>query len=121
MRATRHTLWMASAATIFAVLLGWTLWRDPAGRPVREAYEIRAEDSGRTYEYVQTSRFIIVLNQTLYPPVNFELDCDRPIVLGRISNIPYTAPPFYAARFEAVGPGTCTVRNNSFHIRVRVI
>ncbi len=106
---------------VLGALLFWIVWHNPAGRPIREAYEIRAEDSGKTYEYTETSRFMIILDQTLYPPVNFKLDCDRPEVLGRISNIPYTAPPFYAARFEGVKNGTCVIRNNSFHIRVRVI
>ncbi len=109
---------------VIAGIAVWLAVRGPvpklSSKPVSNQFEVRANDSGKTFVYTLTSRFMIVLDQTRYSPVNFRLDCDKPGVLGRISNIPASAPPFYAARFEGAAAGTCTISNNDFHIQVEI-
>ena len=109
------------ALLVMALLAGWLLYRGAALRPpVSNVYEIHASDSGRNYIYPITSRFMIVLDQTKYPPVNFTISCSPPDILGRISNIPAVAPPYYAARFVGAAVGLCTIKNNDFRITVRI-
>ena len=82
-------------------------------------YEIRAQDSGKTFTYTVTTRFTVILDQNQYP--KSDLSCQPQGIIGSISNIPEVQPPLYAARYEAVQPGTCELKDGSFEVTVHVI
>lgn len=84
--------------------------------PIQDQYEIRAEDSGKTFSYPLTSRFTVLLDAATNPKA--ELSCDPVGILGPISNIPSVAPPLYAARFETVTTGTCVLRDRDFSVTI---
>lgn len=73
--------------------------------------ELRESDSGRTFTYGVTSRFSIVLDGTTDP--HEHLTCVPEGVVGVVSNISFESP-LYAARFEGLVPGTCTLQNDHF-------
>jgi hypothetical protein len=74
--------------------------------------ELRDSDSGKTFIYSPTMRFTVFFNERLNPEAN--LRCSPDGVIGRISNTPPAAPPLYAATFEGVAPGTCTLLDDVF-------
>lgn len=82
-------------------------------------YEIRAKDSGKSFTYTVTTRFTVILDQNQYP--KSDLKCQPKGVIGSISNIPEVQPPLYAARYGAVQPGTCTLKDGDFEVTIRVI
>jgi hypothetical protein len=82
-------------------------------------YEITAADSGKTFTYHVTTRFTVILDASKYP--NAELACKPDEVLGTLSNIPALEPPFYAARFETVIPGTCMLSDRDFQVTIQVV
>ena len=88
---------------------------------VTEQYEFTEQDSGKTYINVITSRFSIILNTQKYPKNNFLITCNPTEVIGSISNLPSVIPPLYAVRYEGVQPGTCTIKNGTFFLNVRII
>ena len=85
---------------------------------IDQTYTITAADSGKAYSYPITSRFTVELDAAAYPKT--ELSCTPSGVIGSISNIPAVAPPLYAARFEALAPGTCTLTDRDFLVRISV-
>jgi hypothetical protein len=78
--------------------------------------EIHESDSGTAFYYPVTGRFTVILNQNNNPAEN--LRCTPDGIIGPISNIPSVAPPLYAARFEGLQPGTCTLTDDNFSITV---
>lgn len=86
-----------------------------------QQYEIREQDSGKTFVYSITSRFSVILSQDKYPKENLKVGCDHEDVIGSISNIPSVQPPLYAVRYEGVTPGTCTITDGSFHVTVEIV
>ena len=83
--------------------------------------EIVAGDSGKTFDFVLTSRFSIVLKEADYPAVNLELNCVPQVVLGRISNVEGVPPDYYVIRYEGSGFGQCIIQNGSFEVTVNII
>lgn len=83
-----------------------------------ETYLITAVDSGKTFSYPLTTRFMLELDATKYPPEDLRSDCAPPGTLGRISNIPAVSPPLYVLRFEAAAPGECAITNGAFSVHV---
>jgi hypothetical protein len=81
--------------------------------------EIRAQDSGKTFTYTVTTRFTVILDQNQYP--KSDLSCQPQGIIGSVSNIPEVQPPLYAARYEAVQPGTCTLKDGNFEVTIHVI
>jgi len=82
-------------------------------------YEIRAQDSGKTFTYTVTTRFSVILDQNQYP--KSDLSCQPKGIIGSISNIPEVQPPLYAARYEAIQPGTCELKDGSFEVTIHVM
>jgi hypothetical protein len=82
-------------------------------------YEIRAQDSGKTFTYTVTTRFSVILDQNQYP--KSDLSCQPQGIIGSISNIPEVQPPLYAARYEAVQSGTCKLKDGSFEVTIHII
>lgn len=84
-------------------------------------FEFTDKDSGKTATYYVTSRFTIVLNAQQYPKENMQVFCQPAGTIGSISNLPYEAPPLYAVRYEGVQPGTCTIKNGTFLLTVKIV
>lgn len=80
--------------------------------------ELHQTDSGGTFTYRVTSRFTVVLERGVNPPAH--LRCTPEGIIGSISNVPSVAEPYYAARFEAVAPGTCDLRDDGFSATIIV-
>jgi|GEM_PF-2887969 len=87
--------------------MDWAGWAPSPG-------EIVASDSGRTIDFVLTSRFSIVLKEADFPVANLKLNCVPDIVLGRIYNVEGVPPDYYAILYEGIDGGQCTIRNGSF-------
>lgn len=108
-------------ASAFA-FVGREFWNN-SGAPGSTAtstdpYTITAADNGNTFSYPLTSRFTVILDSTRYP--KSELTCAPAGILGSISNIPPVSPPLYAARFETVAQGSCTLSDRDFSVRIVV-
>jgi len=94
--------------------MDWSGWTPSPG-------EIVASDSGKTYSFVLTSRFSIVLKEADFPAVNLELNCVPQVVLGRISNVEGVPQDYYVIRFEGSGFGQCIIQNGSFEVTINII
>lgn len=84
--------------------------------PITGQYEIIEADNGKTFEYPETSRFTVFLDQTKYDVG--ALDCGPDGILGSISNVPVVAPPLAAVRFEVTKGGTCVLRTGDFSVKI---
>lgn len=82
--------------------------------------EIVAGDSGKSYSFVLTSRFSIVLKEADFPAINLELNCVPQVVMGRISNIEGVPQDYYVIRFEGTGFGQCIIQNGSFEVTIHI-
>lgn len=105
---------VAFLALVVWVLLGLQAHVPSAVRcvPGECPLELRESDSGGIFTYDVTSRFSVVLDGTTDPQEH--LTCVPDGVIGAISNVPSVEPPLYAARFEGVLPGTCTLEDDHF-------
>jgi hypothetical protein len=90
----------------------------PTAGPQARLYEITEKDNGKTFTYAPTTRFSVILDQNKYPQENLTIEPKG--LLGAISNIPAVSPPFYVARFEGLQTGTCTIRNGSFVVTIKI-
>lgn len=86
-----------------------------------QQYQFSEQDSGRTVIYTVTSRFGINLSQQKYPEKNLHISCSPSGVLGSVSNLPEVSPPLYTVRYQAIQPGLCTIKDNSFLLTVRIV
>ena len=93
--------------------MDWTGWTPPPG-------EIVASDSGKTFNFVLTSRFSIVLKEVDFSAANLKLNCVPDIVLGRISNVEPVPPDYYVIRYEGSGLGQCIIENGSFEVTIHI-
>ena len=94
--------------------MDWAGWAPSPG-------EIVASDSGKTFDFVQTSRFSIVLKEADFPVANLELNCVPDIVLGRISNVEGVPQDYYVIRYEGSGFGQCIIQNGPFEVTIDII
>lgn len=81
---------------------------------------IVASDSGKTIDFVLTSRFSIVLKEADFPLANLKLNCVPDIVLGRMYNDDGVPPEYYEIRYEGVDFGKCRVQNGSFEVTINI-
>ncbi len=87
--------------------------------PITGQYTISAQDNGKTFSYVMTSRFTVILDKNAYPPEKLIWSPD--IVLGRISDTSAPENPADAlTRIEAVQPGTAVIKDNDFSVTIVV-
>lgn len=86
-----------------------------------QQYTFTAQDSGKTVRYGVTTRFSLRLHQQQYPPQKLQLSCSPQGALGTITNVPYAAPPFYTAAYQANEAGTCTLKNGNFILTVVIV
>ena len=82
---------------------------------------IVASDSGKTFDFVLTSRFSIILKEADYPAANLKLNCVPDVVLGRIYNVEGVPPEYYEIRYEGSGFGQCTIQNGPFEVTINII
>lgn len=94
--------------------MDWAGWTPSPG-------EIVASNSGKTFDFVLTSRFSIVLKEADFPVANLELNCIPQVVLGRISNVEGVPPDYYVIRYEGSGFGKCIIQNGPFEVTINVI
>lgn len=83
--------------------------------------DIVPSNSGSSYKYWITSRFMIVLNEVDFPQANLVVDCVPPDILGRVSNIPPVPSGYYVLRYEGTALGTCTIRNGDFVVTINIV
>lgn len=77
---------------------------------------ITEKDDRRAFEYTQTTRFGISLDESIHPFNDLETsDCD---FFGYISNWSVNGPFNYPVGFEVVKEGSCVVRNGLFRVRI---
>ena len=81
-------------------------------------YTITEKDKGKTLTYGLTTRFTVILDGKKYPKE--KLSCAPDGVIGSVSNIPSVALPLYAARFEGVQIGTCTLKDGVFSVTIKI-
>jgi hypothetical protein len=86
-----------------------------------QQYSFTAQDSGKTVTYTVTSRFQIIFDQQKFPQKDVQVSCTLAGTIGSVSNLPSVSPPLYAIRYEGVQPGTCTIRNGNFLLRVIIV
>jgi len=89
---------------------------DTTAPPITGDYDITAADTGKSFEYPETSRFTVYLDQTKYKVDN--LACSPDGIIGSISNVPAVAYPLVAKRFEVLASGTCTLTDGDFSVRI---
>ncbi len=77
-------------------------------------------NSGKTIDFVLTSRFSIVLKEADFPAADLKLNCVPDIVLGRMYNDDGVPPDYYEIRYEGSGVGQCTIRNGSFEVTINI-
>ena len=89
--------------------------------PPTGPYQLTAWDSGKMVTLGVGGRMTIRLYEQQYPQAQLRVSCSPPGVLRTIAPIPPEAPPvFYAASYEAVQPGACTIKDGTFLLTVRV-
>jgi hypothetical protein len=82
-------------------------------------YEIRESDQGKTFRFDTTTRFSLILDEQKHPQRTLRSIPQG--IVGRESNVPDVEPRLYAARFEAVQPGTCQIVAKDFSVRIIVV
>ncbi len=73
---------------------------------------LHADDAGKTFVYGVATRFSVFLDGSRDPKER--LHCAPEGVVGVISSAPQVVPPAYAATFEAIATGTCTLSSDHF-------
>jgi hypothetical protein len=76
------------------------------------------EDSGKTFTYTITSRFMLFLDDKKYPLEN--LTCTPDGLIGYVSNGSLNGPDNYPIMFEAVQTGECLLQNGDFQVHIAV-
>ncbi len=76
-------------------------------------FAIHQSDSGRTFTYNIAARFEVLLDESKNP--KDELRC-TPQGVVELRQDGLSAPPLYAASFEAVGAGTCVLSDRNFSV-----
>ncbi len=74
--------------------------------------QVNGDDAGKTFTYAVATRFTVFLDEGTDPQAH--LQCSPLGVIGPISNAPPAVPPKYAARFEGLHAGTCTLSDDHF-------
>lgn len=80
--------------------------------------DITLNDTGKTFTYRVTERFMVFLDDNTYPLS--DLHCDPEGIIGFVSNGSVNGPDNYPIMFEAVQPGECRLQNNDFRVHIIV-
>lgn len=80
--------------------------------------EITVYDKGKEFIYNLGSEFKVILNDSNYSLSN--LSCSPSGIINNITESPGANPPYYAAKFEAISPGECKLKNKDFSVDIRV-
>jgi hypothetical protein len=95
----------------------------PIGQPTEsdpeqwmKEHSINLQDSGKTFTYTTTSRFMVFLDDLDYPLK--DLNCVPQSVIGYISNGSLRGPDHYPIMFEAGPEGTCLLQDRDFQVRI---
>ncbi len=81
--------------------------------------DITLERNGQTFTYTISSRFFVFLDDVKYPVR--DLTCEPRSVIGYVSNGQFRGPHLYPDYYEAVKPGTCTLRDRDFAVTIVVV
>jgi hypothetical protein len=88
----------------------------PSAIGVSTNFDIGFSDNGKSFSFNITSRFSIILDDTLYP-VN-ELSCTPERIIGQISDGSVRGPGLYPVMFEGVKSGSCTLSDRDFQVEI---
>lgn len=117
---TSHILWLSAlflvALVLLVVKLSSNVTVQPQCEPDTCPLEIHASDSGKTYAYGATARFNVLLDPTDNPPEH--LHCSPEGIIGAVADAPVAQPPLYDAEFEGLAPGSCTLSDDHFSMRI---
>lgn len=86
---------------------------------IKELAPINLSGNGKTFTFQLTTRFIVFLDDKEYPVK--DIKCTPEGIIGYVSNGSVRGPDNYPIMFEAVGIGTCTLRNKDFQAYVTII
>ena len=85
---------------------------------IEEQAPINLSGDGKTFTFRLTTRFIVFLDDKEYPVK--DIKCTPEGIIGYVSNGSVRGPDNYPIMFEAVGIGTCTLRNRGFQAHIIV-
>ncbi len=81
-------------------------------------FSLTANDSGKTFSYTIGTHFSVFLDEAHYPEA--KLHCTPAGVVTLTKDLGVAPTGLYTARFTAVAPGTCELKNNDFSVLIRV-
>jgi len=86
-----------------------------------QRYQKTLQLNGKTLTVVVTSRVWLAFYQPQYPKQNIQISCQpsRAIDNHSLENASLP-PPYYLVGYQAVEPGTCTIKNGKFILTVKV-
>jgi hypothetical protein len=86
-----------------------------------QRYQKTLQLNGKTLTVVVTSRVWLAFYQPQYPKQNIQISCQPTQAIDNHSlenaSLP---PPYYLVGYQAVEPGTCTIKNGKFILTVKV-
>jgi hypothetical protein len=85
---------------------------------IKEQAPINLSGNGKSFSFRLTMRFIVFLDDKEYPVK--DIRCTPEGIIGYVSNGSVRGPDNYPIMYEAVGVGTCTLRNKDFQAHVTV-
>jgi hypothetical protein len=83
---------------------------------LREIAQISLKDKGKTFTYTLTTRFMMFLDDDLYPVK--ELICEPKPVIGFVSNGFLRGPGHYPVMYGASIVGECTLSVRDFWVKI---
>ncbi|GHO85057.1 hypothetical protein [Dictyobacter formicarum] len=87
-----------------------------------QQYQKTMQESGKTLTVAVTSRLWLAFNQQEYPRQQIQISCQPSQAINNHSlQNAGLQPPFYLVGYQAVEPGTCTIKNGKFHLTVKVV
>ena len=81
-------------------------------------FSLTANDSGKTFSYTLGAHFSVFLDEAHYPEA--KLQCAPAGVVALTKDLGVAPTGLYTARFTAIAPGTCELKNNDFSVLIRV-
>ncbi len=87
---------------------------------VNEKVIITEIDTGKTFQYTKTSKFMVILDENKYP-LPQAWNCDPAGIIGYTSNISPDSINHYPVDFQAVKEGICMLTNKDFRVTIEVV
>lgn len=80
-----------------------------------------AEDSGKAVTYPVGTLVTIILDKHIFPQNNWKIICSPTNILQKTGTAYFLLPPLYGEKYKGLGPGICSIRNNTFFVTVRLL